>query len=811
MRLPGALLSLLLAAGLVLGAFPEVVFLGGSLSPTGLNDVVDRGADPREVSVYPNAGRSPRWGARDIGAAAWQLEPATKFMHRALSEGESPYWNPYSAAGSLGPETLVDMKLSPFVLLVAVLGASAAAFTFVMLSFLVVALYCLQQFFIKTLSVGRLAATSACVVFLLSGFATSDLTSNVGAPYVLFPVVLYTLAEYHRVGHTSRFAVAVAAYAALIATTFLPVSVLMLLLAHGVTLLLDGSRPKVPETPQPRSVTRLVTRQAAVPVVALLATAYVWLPMVDGLRQGGSDIASYTTRTLTTMDALDMLGILTPGARYLGAEAGDWIMYLGIVPTVLLAAAWPQSRGLQRRLLSLTVVVVLVALTQYAGVPVIKAIGELPGLRVIRGDYWGSLAAASLTLAVGVAVATVASRGLSLRGAFIASSVCAAVLIIGLAGSTDASNVAILSIVAGLGLALAVIALAFMGTRIPTPRRRMLAAGALALLAFELLSYQTHARVQRFDLDDPPPRYVAFLRQHIGDARILNAGRGGIYPEWGAALGIPQIETINTTQLPHYRDFFFRYITPDQNRGLFLQIGSDEDARFTADPSALDLLSVRYIVVDEAMARFDQGARAKYPLAFVDHKAGIRVYENPNAFPRAYLSPALTEGGTPDASPAWSRATTRSDDPSLIDAALKAAIPSRATRIGTLGTARVSVSRHDEVRVEVDAARPAVLVLTDSYHDNWNVSVAGEAEPLARVNDIARGVVVPPGRSTVVFEYRSPSRVYGGVVSVVTIAVVLIAGAGRAWFRRFRSENATVRDHANAERDEHIAEKVKGG
>jgi hypothetical protein len=557
---------------------------------------------------------------------------------------------------------------------------------------------------------------------------------------------------------------------------------------HAVTLLLDASRHEGLERPPSRGVTRLVTRQAAVPVVALLATAYVWLPMVEGLRQGGSDIASYSTRSLTTMDALDMVGILTPGSRYLRAQTGEWIMYLGIVPIVLLAAAWPRSRGLQRRLLSLTVLLGFAALTQYVGMPVLKAIGELPGLRAIRGDYWGSLAAACLTLAVGVAVATAAARGLSARGAQVAGGSCIAVLIVALARSTDGSTVAILSIVAGIGLAVAVIALAFLGSRIPASRRRMLSAGALALLALELLAYQTHPRVQRFDLDDPPPRYVSFLRRHIGDGRILNAGRSGLYPEWGAAFGIPQIETLNTTQLPHYRDFFFRYITPGQSRGLFLQVGSDEDARFAANRSALDLLSVRYIVVDEAMSRFDQGVRAEYPLAFIDREAGIRVYRNPRAFPRVYLSPALIADGAPGASPAWSRATTRSDDRSLIAAASKAGIPNRAARIENPGTARVRVYKHDEVRVEVNATRPAVLVLTDSYHDNWSVSVAGENEPLARVNDIVRGVVVPRGRSTVVFEYRSPARVHGGVVSAVTIAVVLIAGAGRAWFRYRPSE-----------------------
>ncbi|HEY5172354.1 MAG TPA: hypothetical protein VIK54_11580, partial [Acidimicrobiia bacterium] len=139
-------MSAFVAVLLVLVVFPEVVFLGGSLSPAGLNDVVNRSADHRVVDLYPNwEARSPSSSVRDVAAEVFQLVPATKFMKRALWNGESPFWNPYSAAGSLGPETMADIKFSPFVVLVAVFGASATAFTFVALAFVILALFCLQQ------------------------------------------------------------------------------------------------------------------------------------------------------------------------------------------------------------------------------------------------------------------------------------------------------------------------------------------------------------------------------------------------------------------------------------------------------------------------------------------------------------------------------------------------------------------------------------------------------------------------------------------------------------------------------------------
>jgi hypothetical protein len=86
------LASAIVAVLLALVVFPEVVFLGGSLSPAGLNDVVNRSADRRVVELYPNwEARTPRSSVRDIAAEVFQLVPATKFMKHALWNGESPF------------------------------------------------------------------------------------------------------------------------------------------------------------------------------------------------------------------------------------------------------------------------------------------------------------------------------------------------------------------------------------------------------------------------------------------------------------------------------------------------------------------------------------------------------------------------------------------------------------------------------------------------------------------------------------------------------------------------------------------------
>jgi hypothetical protein len=816
-RLPNAVASLLFAAAIVLVAFPEVVFLNGNLAPTGMHRDANRAAPRPTVQAYPSLQHGvPQLGIRDVGARVWQVEPATKFMRRAIWDGESPYWNPYSAAGSLGVETIVDIKLAPIVVVSAFFGASSTAFSFVLLAFLIVSLYCMQQFFTRSLDAGRLAATAACIVFLLNGFASSDVNSQIGAPYVLFPVVLYTLAERVRTGGFARLLLAVAAHALLILTTFWTVGVLMLVLAHAVVLVLGVSHwHREPQQPLVRRTIDAAARQAIVPLVALLVTAYFWLPILDGLRLGAGDLGRYSeSRRIGSKDPLELLTFLTPSHLYYAADAnsygryinayGVWTIYLGIVPLLLVAAALPRARGIDRRLLLVSCGLGIYGLTQHAGVPVVKEIAGLPGFRAVGQDYWATWSAAGLALAVGVGVASIRRRGVGVRTVQVTGGLFAAAFVVALYNTRDVSltRTAIVSISAAILLIAIVIALVMFVARHPN-RRRVIVMIAVALMGVELLAYQPHVRMRRSELYDSMPKFVTFLRENLGDDRILNAGRGGVYGEWGTVLRIPQVETLTTTQLPHYRSFFLGFINPF-DPWHFIQTGRLVRQQFAVDPYALDLLSVRYLVVDQAMENYDAGVRAQYPLVFDDPVARVKVYENPDPFPRAYLSPALAPEppepeltpdeelqhivrlvrGVPPSPPTFTMGTTYTDDPQMLAAARRANIGPNGSDAPAPGDARITRYENDEVRIEVDANEPAMLVLTDSYHTHWKATIDGEAADVGRVNRIARGMIVPRGRSTVVFHYQSRPRDIGALISLTTLAVLLVLSVMHAWRRR---------------------------
>jgi hypothetical protein len=396
----------------------------------------------------------------------------------------------------------------------------------------------------------------------------------------------------------------------------------------------------------------------------------------------------------------------------------------------------------------------------------------------VRQDYWAVPAAAAETIAIGVAIAVIAERGVS-RVAVWTTSAFLMVWLFGTAVGEWMIGHAGLTFAVFVALAL-IVGSAFLMTRATQPaRRRMVAIVAVGLIAVELLTYQNHARLARFDPESPTPAYVAFLRGHLNGDRVLVAGRGALYPEWGAALGIPQIETLNVAQLPAYQKFFRAHIVPQH--GLFLEVGALRTRSFRVQPSALDLLSVRYILTDGTMPRFDAGVRAHYPLVFTDARSGVSIYENRHAFPRAFLSPILTARRATG----FSERVTRTADRQLLAADPPVSGAGRARPVA----ARITRYDNTDVRVETDAPRPSVLVLTDVYAYGWHVTVDGRAAHLAQVDEVVRGVVVPSGRSIVVFTYRSRPRTVGAVISALTLLALLVC-AGWLAVRRVRRSRA---------------------
>ncbi|MEO8608735.1 MAG: YfhO family protein [Chloroflexota bacterium] len=60
----------------------------------------------------------------------------------------------------------------------------------------------------------------------------------------------------------------------------------------------------------------------------------------------------------------------------------------------------------------------------------------------------------------------------------------------------------------------------------------------------------------------------------------------------------------------------------------------------------------------------------------------------------------------------------------------------------------------ERVDIQVDSTDEGFLLLTDTYYPGWVATVNGEMTPIYKADVMFRAVKVPPGKSTVIFEYK---------------------------------------------------------
>jgi hypothetical protein len=143
----------------------------------------------------------------------------------------------------------------------------------------------------------------------------------------------------------------------------------------------------------------------------------------------------------------------------------------------------------------------------------------------------------------------------------------------------------------------------------------------------------------------------------------------------------------------------------------------------------------------------------------------IRVWRVPDALPRAWVVGC--------ARLADERAAFTALGEASFDPAREAILPADPGGVpgpcGPAGSARVVSLRGDRARIEVEADRPALVVMADAYDPGWRASVDGREAPVLRANVAFRAVVVPSGRHVLVLVYRPWSVRAGLAISAVAL------------------------------------------
>jgi hypothetical protein len=90
-------------------------------------------------------------------------------------------------------------------------------------------------------------------------------------------------------------------------------------------------------------------------------------------------------------------------------------------------------------------------------------------------------------------------------------------------------------------------------------------------------------------------------------------------------------------------------------------------------------------------------------------------------------------------------------------------------RVSSITNASVTmtVNRATEVVIEADSKQGGLLVLADTYYPGWKATIKGVETPIMRVNLMHRGVLVPPGKKTIIFRYQPWAVRWGIALSLL--------------------------------------------
>jgi hypothetical protein len=784
------------ALALTLLLFGDVIFLRTSLAPLDYDQGVlaYSKALPQPRSVLPEReGRSVLDGQFDIWSGSDEFQPAQRFMAFCLRSGESPYWDPYSATGNLGPEALIDLKFAPVTLITALFGGGSRALSFALVGMVLISAYSILRTFTTYIRLSFEAALAACTVFLLNGFAIGNLNLVIGQPYFLAPIVLHTMLVFTD-RQTPRNAVfVIAATVAIFSTTFTTITVLALLVVYSVTLSLGLVK-------FPHRKLRLVAIHLAIPSVSLLLLSFMYLPILDAFATYLPTITQYKARLTPGLSLINLLSLFTPkhfwesyAAMRLPATAPagpyhKYTFHLGVIgpliavhslsrlkrrnaPIVIAAAAWFSA-----------------SVGQIFGIFPFTLIDSLPFFSFITNDYWSCMASLSLVVMVAYGYDALSdtnsfSYPFVLLVGVIASSFFFLYGHLGLYGHFQtATDLWTKRYVAIFGVILAAASILFALTRYPrlTNWTKHL---LLICLIGEGFYYRDGLHPYRSRRDEYPPESIVWLKsavdRHPG-SRILNIGRYGVFPNWGSALQIPQLGLMGFA-VAWYETFFHRYIGTD----LFVTLGSSPStAIYTFSDASLSLVGARYIVVDigneRAITRLSGlGYR-------IIHQDALRlIFENLHAMPRSF---AVRDVRTLDGLPSdvgldglHSAATT---DQTLLSEVRRFGIhvdvPGKTVVPGPdlPNTVQVTAYHHDRIRVRCDLREAALIVLTDSWNPRWSATIDRQPAYIGKVDVAFRGVAVAAGQHEVEFRYYPLSRLCGQAISAATLIGLVIG----LWF-----------------------------
>ncbi|MGH2557719.1 MAG: YfhO family protein [Thermomicrobiales bacterium] len=240
-------------------------------------------------------------------------------------------------------------------------------------------------------------------------------------------------------------------------------------------------------------------------------------------------------------------------------------------------------------------------------------------------------------------------------------------------------------------------------------------------------------------------------------------------------LGTYEIQGYNPLQLARYDEYMTTLNGRPQDYHLANLLPGDFDLRL------LNMLNTRYILIaadlppDRAdVAALTAGKREVF------RNEQVVVYENPDAFPRAWIVHDVRGVARDEAARLLSDETIDFRTTALVEGDLPALAPGDPSS----ESARVVEYHADELTIEATATAPGLLVVGEVYESGWQAYVDGEQVDLLPANLALRGVPIPAGEHVVELRYEPRSLQLGlwisGLATVAMLATFIVTLAHQA-------------------------------
>lgn len=776
----------------------------------------------------PRARQAGRWWAlapvlaplavfADALAGRRLLAPGDGYSHflpmhvlvaRIWRSGQVPGWNPFtfsgspllalSQAGVFYPPNLVFLFLPPVLannvtVVVSFMIAGAGAYALTLL-----------------LTGDRAGAAVAGLVFGLSGFMFGHVGhQNMIAGVAWIPWALFGYELLRQRFSTLRLLGASGALA-LILIAGHPQMFFMALLVLGMyaTVLLAIERRSTRGRPLGILVV-IVTASLGLAAVQLLPTALI-LHATDRAAIDFETATSYSfpKTHLALLVFPYLFGNTVPIEPFTEAYRGTWSLtelsgYTGTAALCLAAAGLAAVRR-DRRLLALVVVAVVSLLIALgASTPLGRLFFELPVLGQFRG--WARyVAVLDLVVAV-LAGAGVAALGHSsarsrrlaaVRAATAAAMVVVAAVVVPRLGAVEqfvvegSARALALALPAGFAVGTGALCALALRRRRSVPVLACLLVAADAIFSFGI-HYEWRAGTAGTsslpditrDLDlDRPPGWGALPDAPGGIDRFLF-----VSPD---PSGLPTTPNVNVARGLASANGYdplapLRYMETVGGMTYWGGINRPGDV-WRPGSDLLDLLRVSVVLVDgeAGLAPEEPGVLgAGEPVPGTE----ITRYEHRPGLPDAFLVGAVGRSSRPEITSAVTGLSPFDPQRSaLIDSECRAC--AAMTTPGAAGEATLARPGTQTLAVDVQAERPALLVISEAWFPGWTATVDGEPAPVVRADGLLLAVPVGPGAHRVELRYQPPGLTAGAAITATTL--LALVGASLVLRRRRRAEIA---------------------